>query len=341
MNTNTWEKKGNEKDRQAAQSSRVPRTCPQYQARTFTSRWTAEIADEITDAVCATYEDQTGINHIEGGNMPQSEEVLDVLEMLLEVLFPGYSGKYAFTRAGLRFAIGEHLNQIFRRLTDQVERAFAYRCTLKCCENCDCRRMAEDAVIALLQKLPDIREVLKTDVQAAMDGDPAAKSTDEVVIAYPGLKAIAIHRIAHELYAADVPLIPRVMGEYAHSLTGIDIHPGTRIGRSFFVDHGTGVVIGETAVLGDNVKLYQGVTLGALSFPKDERGRLLKGRKRHPNIEDHVTVYAGATILGNITVGHHSVIGGNVWLTESVPPYTKITIAPPELSIRTRQSRSE
>jgi len=322
------------KDRTKASAS-----CPQLQAREFRSQWNAELAAEITDTVCATYEDETGINHIEGANMPQSEEVLAVLELLLEILFPGYSGRYAFTRAGLRFAIGEHINQVFRRLTDQVERAYAYRCTLRCCERCGCRKLAEEAVIALLGKLPEIREILKTDVQAAMDGDPAAKSTDEVVIAYPGLKAIAIHRIAHELYRADVPLIPRVMGEYAHTITGIDIHPGATIGKSFFVDHGTGVVVGETAVLGDHVKLYQGVTLGALSFPKDERGRLIKGTKRHPNIEDHVTIYAGATILGNITIGHHSVIGGNVWLTESVPPYTKITIAPPELSIRKRREK--
>ncbi|NOY81196.1 MAG: serine acetyltransferase [Kiritimatiellaeota bacterium] len=271
--------------------------------------------------------------------MPQSEEILGILEVLLELLFPGYSGRYPFSRAGLEFAVGDHINHVFRCLTDQLERAFAYRCTVECCETCDCRRLAEGAAIGLLRKLPGIRTVLKTDVQAAMDGDPAAKSIDEVVIAYPGLKAIATQRIAHELYVARVPLVPRVMGEYAHSLTGIDIHPGATIGKSFFIDHGTGVVIGETAVLGNNVKLYQGVTLGALSFPKDERGRLIKGAKRHPNIEDNVTIYAGATILGDITVGHDSVIGGNVWLTESVPPRTKITIPAPDLSIRKRRGQ--
>ncbi len=318
------------------QNAIPPAACPRRRLPHTTSRWTAELAAEITEAVCATYEDQTGIHHIEGGNMPQSEEVLAVLDILLEILFPGYRGRHAFTRAGLRFSIGEHLTQAFRRLRDQVERAFAYRCTLDCCEHCDCFALAEEAVLRLFRRLPEIRETLKTDVRAALDGDPAAKSTDEVVIAYPGLRAIAIHRIAHEFYRSQVPLIPRVMGEFAHAATGIDIHPGAAIGESFFVDHGTGVVIGETAVLGKNVKLYQGVTLGALSFPKDERGRLIKGAKRHPNIEDNVTIYAGATILGDITIGHDSVIGGNVWLTESVPPYTKITIAPPELSIRTR-----
>lgn len=313
--------------------------CPQALQRQFDSQWTPELARETTAALCATYEDQTGINHIDGSNMPQSEEILGILEVMIELLFPGYSGRYLFSRAGIEFAVGDHVNHVFRRLTDQLERAFAYRCVLECCETCDCRHLAEDAVIGLLAKLPEIRTVLKADVQAAMDGDPAAKSIDEVVIAYPGLKAIAIQRIAHELYVSQVPLVPRVMGEYAHSITGIDIHPGATIGTSFFIDHGTGVVIGETAVIGDNVKLYQGVTLGALSFPKDERGRLIKGAKRHPNIEDNVTIYAGATILGDITVGHDSVIGGNVWLTETVPPKTKITIPPPDLSIRTRRGQ--
>jgi len=313
------------------------RACRQNQTRAFASRWDSAASRRVTAKLCATYGDEQGINQIDVSNMPQSEEVTVVLESILEVLFPGYTGRHPFSRAGLEFAIGDHVNHIFRRLVEQIERAYAYRCRMeKSCDGFDCLRQAEDATIALLDRLPAIREMLKTDVQAAMDGDPAAKSTDEVVIAYPGLKAIAIQRIAHELYAANVPLIPRVMGEYAHSLTGIDIHPGARIGKSFFIDHGTGVVIGETAVLGDNVKLYQGVTLGALSFPKDESGRLIKGRKRHPNLEDNVTIYAGATILGDITIGHDSVIGGNVWLTESVPPYTKITIAPPELSIRTR-----
>jgi len=322
-----------------AQSQSRGAACPQALQRQFQSRWNADLARDVTAALCATYEDQTGINHIDGSNMPQSEEILGILEVLLELLFPGYSGRYPFSRAGLEFAVGDHINHVFRCLTDQLERAFAYRCTVECCETCDCRRLAEGAAIGLLRKLPGIRTVLKTDVQAAMDGDPAAKSIDEVVIAYPGLKAIATQRIAHELYVARVPLVPRVMGEYAHSLTGIDIHPGATIGKSFFIDHGTGVVIGETAVLGNNVKLYQGVTLGALSFPKDERGRLIKGAKRHPNIEDNVTIYAGATILGDITVGHDSVIGGNVWLTESVPPRTKITIPAPDLSIRKRRGQ--
>jgi serine O-acetyltransferase len=301
--------------------------------------WTEAKAGEILESVCATYQDDRGINHIDGTNMPQRDGVLDVLETILEVLFPGYTGRHRCHRQGLRFIIGHHLEYIYRGLREQVERALAYECHTDECELRECSRMAEESVVGLLEKLPDIRETLKTDAQAALDGDPAARSTDEIVIAYPGLRAVAIHRVAHELYKAKIPLIPRVMGEHAHSITGIDIHPGATIGESFFIDHGTGVVIGETAIIGDNVKLYQGVTLGALSFPKDECGKLIKGAKRHPNIEHDVTVYSGATILGDITVGHHSVVGGNVWVTESLDPHTKVTIAPPELSIRTRGGR--
>jgi serine O-acetyltransferase len=182
----------------------------------------------------------------------------------------------------------------------------------------------------LLRKVPQIRETLKTDIQAAYDGDPAAKSFEEVVISYPYIDAITIHRIAHELYLMDVPLIPRMMSEYAHSKTGIDIHPGAEISEYFFIDHGTGVVIGETAVIGKRVKIYQGVTLGALSFPKDERGQIIRDKKRHPTLEDDVTVYAEATILGDITIGKGAVVGGNVWIRESVPSGTVVAISKPE-----------
>lgn len=311
--------------------------CEKQLALAFHSRWTPELARQLTRQVCATYADGTGINHLDGQNMPQSEEVIEILHYLLEVLFPGYTGRYPVDRAGVEFITGNHLNQIFRRLREQIERALAYHCRLHCCETCNCRRLAEDAVVTLLNRLPEIREMLKSDVQAALDGDPAAKTADEVVISYPGLKAIAIQRLAHVLYALEIPLIPRVMGEFAHAVTGIDIHPGATIGASFFIDHGTGVVIGETAVIGSNVKIYQGVTLGALSFPKDQMGHIIKGAKRHPNIEDNVTIYAGATILGDITIGHDSIIGGNVWITEGVAPFTKVTIAPPELSIQSRK----
>lgn len=311
------------------------RLCPWDQRIREATSWNAERAREITEKVCATYEDQQGINHLDGSNMPQREAVLDVLERLLEICFPGYTGRQFFDRAGLQFAIGDYVNGVFRDLTEQVRRAFAYRCEDRCEEDLRCLRDAETAVTALLESLPAIRAVLKTDIRAALAGDPAAQSMDEVVISYPGARAVAVHRLAHELYRAHVPLIPRVMAEYAHAETGIDIHPGAQIGESFFIDHGTGVVVGETAVIGRNVKIYQGVTLGALSFPKDDTGQIIKGKKRHPNIEDDVTIYAGATILGDVTVGAGSVVGGNVWLTRSVPAGSKITIAPPELTIRT------
>ena len=195
---------------------------------------------------------------------------------------------------------------------------------------------ARGIVEAFIERLPEVSRVLATDVKAAYEGDPAARSELEVVLAYPGFYAIAVHRIAHAVRALGVPLVPRVMSEHAHSLTGIDIHPGATIGPGFFIDHGTGVVIGETCVIGRNVKLYQGVTLGALSFAKDEDGRLVKGIKRHPDVEDGVVIYAGATILGGETrIGHDSVIGGNVWLVHSVPPHSKVLNAQPSPRVRT------
>ncbi len=319
-------------------NSNQSQACNQSLNRHYNTRWTGELARKITHDLCATYEDERGVNHIDGINMPQSDQVIYALELILEVIFPGYTGRRKFNRAGVEFAIGTYIDEIMRGLTVQLERALAYRCRIDCETGYDCLAQAENASIGLLKKLPKLRETLKSDIQASLDGDPAARSTDEIVIAYPGLKAIAVHRIAHELYQQNIPLIPRVMGEYAHSLTGIDIHPGATIGHSFFIDHGTGVVIGETAVLGNQVKLYQGVTLGALSFPKDERGQLIKGSKRHPNIEDNVTIYAAATILGDITIGHDSVIGGNTWLTKSLPPNSKVTIAAPEMTIVTQDA---
>jgi len=202
------------------------------------------------------------------------------------------------------------------------------------CKDCDIPTLTEAATRTLISKLPEIRNTMKLDVGAAFEGDPAAKSLDEIILSYPGIKAITIQRIAHVLYHQKVPLIPRMLCEYAHRETGIDIHPGAHLGKAFFIDHGTGVVIGETSTIGDNVKIYQGVTLGALSFPKDACGGIIKGAKRHPTIEKNVTIYAGATILGNIVIGENSIIGGNVWLTESVEPGTKVTIPNPELKIK-------
>ena len=295
-----------------------------------------EFLDDAVKSICATYEDSKGINHIEGFNLPNESEVEDILSDLMEIVFPGFAGKKILSVKTVKYNVGEMLSNIYSKLSDQIMRAMRYNCVMDHCEDCDIPVLTEQAVRSLLTSLPDIRNIMKLDVSAAFEGDPAAKSLDEIILSYPGIKAITIQRFAHILYSENVPLIPRMLCEHAHSTTGIDIHPGAKLGKAVFIDHGTGVVVGETAVLGDNVKLYQGVTLGALSFPKDACGQIIKGAKRHPTLEENVTVYAGATILGDIVIGKGAVVGGNVWLTESCAPGAKIIIQPPELSIRTK-----
>jgi len=281
--------------------------------------------------IAETYRGDSGINFIDASNLPVRGEILTILDLLFEVLFPGHTGRRTVTKSSINFIVGDILCQLYAELSEQIERAYQYQCKIKKCEGCDCRTMAENVTQHLLTRLPKIRELLKGDVGAAFDGDPAAKSYEEIVISYPCITAIATYRVAHELYLKQVPLIPRIMTECAHARTGIDIHPGATIGRNFFIDHGTGVVIGETTVIGENVKIYQGATLGALSFPKDERGRIIKGGKRHPTIEDNVTIYAEATILGDIVIGKRTIIGGNVWIRESVPAGVTVTMASPDL----------
>lgn len=285
----------------------------------------------LVSEIVETYRGDSGINFIDASNLPVRAEILEILDLLFEVLFPGYTGKKAVTKSNINFIVGDILCQVYTELSEQIEQAYQYQCRIKKCDGCDCRTMAENATRHLLTQLPKIREMLKGDVGAAFDGDPAAKSYEEIVISYPYITAIATYRIAHELYVKQVPLVPRIMSECAHSKTGIDIHPGAKIGKNFFIDHGTGVVVGETTVIGKNVKIYQGTTLGAMSFPKDERGRIIKGGKRHPTIEDNVTIYAEATILGNITIGAGTVIGGNVWVKESVPAGVTVTVANTDL----------
>ena len=292
-----------------------------------------EPIDELVGRICETYSDGNGINHNEGCNLPRESEILQILHKLLEIIFPGFGNLVPQSAANLKYMVGEILSSCRVELCDAVSRAFRYNCRLYSHPGCNCMDAASDAVSYLLNSLPEIRTLVKQDIQAAFDGDPAAKTLDEIVLSYPGIKALTIHRLAHCLYEKKVPLIPRMMSEYAHRITGIDIHPGAVIGRSVLIDHGTGVVIGETAEIGSGVKIYQGVTLGALSFPKDSLGKIIKGTKRHPTIEDDVTIYAGATILGAVTIGKGSVIGGNVWITENVEPGTKISIAPPQLTI--------
>ena len=285
----------------------------------------------LVDEIAQTYRGDSGINFIDTSNLPVRGEILQILDLLFEVLFPGNTGKRTVTKSNINYIVGDILCQVYIELSEQIERAYLYQCKLKKCNGCDCRIMAENVTRHLLTRMPRIRQMLKGDVIAAFDGDPAAKSFEEIVISYPCITAIATYRIAHELYVKQVPLIPRIMTECAHSKTGIDIHPGAKIGKNFFIDHGTGVVIGETTIIGDNVKIYQGTTLGAMSFPKDERGRIIKGGKRHPTIEDNVTIYAEATILGNVVIGKNSVIGGNVWIKESVPADVTVTVANTDL----------
>ena len=284
--------------------------------------------DKVVKDLINTYQADSGINFIDTKNLPLRDRILDILDLLMEVVFPGYTGAKEVTKSNIGFVIGDILCKIENELCEQIESALLHQCRLKKADCGGCHIMAQEVTQHLLAQLPKIRGLLKTDIQAAFDGDPAASSFEEIVLSYPGLRAITTHRIAHELYLKNVPLIPRIMSERAHHETGIDIHPGAKIGERFFIDHGTGIVIGETAVIGNNVKIYQGVTLGALAPAK---GQSLRGVKRHPTIEDDVTIYAAATILGDITIGKGATIGGNVWIKDSVPPGVIVSMSRPEL----------
>lgn len=295
--------------------------------------------DKVSRAAAALVESYTRegvkIHHLDRRPLPSRDEVVGVLDALQELLFPGYTGAQGLTGASLRLHVEARVAWLYETLTEQIGRAVCHGHPLD--DACPVtERQAVECAEEFLARLPRVREVLATDVKAAYDGDPAAGCYDEIIFSYPGLYAITTYRLAHELHTLGVPLIPRIMTEHAHSRTGIDIHPGTLVGPGFFIDHGTGVVVGGTAVIGSGVKLYQGVTLGAFSFDKDATGQLVRHTKRHPTIEDDVVVYAGATILGGDTViGRGSVIGGNVWLTHSVPPGTRVLQDSPRLRIIT------
>jgi len=256
--------------------------------------------------------------------LPSRNVCIDIMQQLRSILFPGYFRLSEYTQEGMAFHVGAILDSIAINLRTQIRRGFCFDCCGAVSVQ-QCERRARDITHAFMERIPDVMLLLGDDVQAAYNGDPAAKSPGETIFCYPGIFAITNHRIAHELYRLNVPVIPRIISENAHSITGIDIHPGAKIGKKFFIDHGTGVVIGETAVIGERVRIYQGVTLGAKSFPLDEKGSPIKGIDRHPIIEEDVVIYAGATILGRITVGARSVIGGNVWLTHSVPADSSIS----------------
>ncbi|HVX84400.1 MAG TPA: serine O-acetyltransferase [Phycisphaerae bacterium] len=286
----------------------------------------------LVQAIVASYKEDPRTRHIDAGHLPNRDAVIELLELLRELLFPGYFGKQNLTNATLDYHVGDLIGTIRERLFAQVRSAIRHQATRRGEECPSCDATAEVIVQEFLGTLPALRAMLATDVQAAFDGDPAAGDTDEIIFSYPGLFAISVYRIAHELHRADVPLIPRIMTEYAHNLTGIDIHPGATIGEYFFIDHGTGVVIGETTVIGQRVKLYQGVTLGALST---RGGQGLRGKKRHPTLENDVTVYPGASILGGETViGEGATITSNAFVTQSVPAHTRVSVKSPELQFK-------
>jgi len=294
------------------------------------------------DGLLDSYKALGGINHIEGRQLPSLQQVVEIIGDLESVLFPGYYEKERIDRLNARYVIGEKCARIYSCLTQEVKKSLLHteHCeTAGALEEAAAERQAREIVLELIEELPRIREYLYEDANAALEGDPAARSIVEVLLAYPSIRAVAIYRIAHFLHVRQVPLIPRMMTEYVHGKTGIDIHPGARIGKGLFIDHGTGVVIGETAVIGDYCKLYQGVTLGALSVRRSGPATW-NPEKRHPTLEDRVTVYSGATILGgNTVIGADSIIGGNVWLTHSVPPGTRVQIEPPYLIFREANGR--
>jgi serine O-acetyltransferase len=272
--------------------------------------------DKLIEGILESYELYGGINLNGPQDFPNRQTVVSVLQDLECLIFPGFKTAEVLSTESLRYITGERINRITAELTRETKKALVYICKCNGRAKASCSRLAEQTVLSLLEEIPEIRRKIHTDAAAALNGDPAARSIEEIILSYPGLEAILVYRIAHFLHTNGVPLIPRIMSEYIHGKTGIDIHPGATIGESFFIDHGTGVVIGETCIIGKNVKIYQGVTLGAISVKKE-----LHDQKRHPTIEDDVTIYPGATILGGKTViGKGSIIGGNVWVINSIPP---------------------
>ncbi|EFL86615.1 hypothetical protein HMPREF1022_02107 [Desulfovibrio sp. 6_1_46AFAA] len=284
--------------------------------------------DSVVERLCHSSSlDAVWHRPAQGAAMPSLDALKEIMERLRAAVFPGYFGSTRIRRESMRYHLAANLDSIYHKLSEQILRGFCFSCegrhAATPCEACESEGTA--AALKFMDRLPEIRRLLAGDAQAAYEGDPAATSPGETIFCYPSMHAMFHHRIAHELYTLKVPVIPRIISEMAHSCTGIDIHPGATIGEDFFIDHGTGVVIGETCILGRNCRLYQGVTLGALSFPKNPDGTLTKGIPRHPVLEDNVTVYAGATILGRVTIGAGAVIGGNVWITSDVPAGARIS----------------
>ncbi len=306
----------------------IPEHC---EHETYSSTCLHDKVPPVVKTLVAAWQTEDCFDHVGPVPIPSHKAIIDIIYQVRQILFPGYFTKTKLHASNLEYYLGKEATELYERLTNEIIMAIRHDCrrTNQPCTNCEERghRMA----LSFIKTLPGISALLSTDIRATLAGDPATSNTDEVIFCYPGLLATSIFRMAHELYLLKVPIIPRIMTEHAHSLTGIDIHPGASIGPGFFIDHGTGVVIGETTVIGANVRLYQGVTLGALSLPKDA-GKKLQHIKRHPTIEDDVIIYANTTILGGDTkIGTRSVIGGNIWLTESVPPDTRVVLKRPEL----------
>ena len=289
---------------------------------------------EIVESIVALHDKEGRFRHVGPEPMPSRSSVIEIIGRAINVIYPGYFSPARLDEVNVPYYFGEQVTEFYQALSDQIAFAIRHDCRrfdLPCTR---CEERGQRAAVAFLKEIPTLQARLAMDIAAAYEGDPAAKYHDEIIFSYPGLFTVTVYRIAHQLHNLDVPLIPRMMSEYAHGQTGIDIHPAVEIGERFFIDHGTGVVIGETTVIGDRVRIYQGVTLGALSLRKEECEEL-RNRKRHPTIEDDVIIYANATILGGETViGARSVIGGNVWLTESVPPDTTVFLKKPELIFR-------
>lgn len=292
----------------------------------------------LVDAIVESYRSDPRAHHIGRRFLPSRDEIIAISELLLQLVYPGYFGRQGLTEECITYHVGDLLSSLREKLRRQIELCLCYA------RECEGHRdrlppeLEEEAArlaSSFLARIPAVRAMLITDVQAAFDGDPAATNLDEIILAYPGLLAITVYRFAHELHRMGIALMPRIMTEWAHARTGADIHPGAAIGPGFFLDHATGAVIGETTRIGENVKLYQGVTLGALSHPRDGRGRVIREEQRHPTVEDGVTIYANATVLGGETVvGEGSILGGSVFVTRSVPPRSRVVLKAPELRVR-------
>lgn len=295
----------------------------------------------LTEEIVRSYHASDRINHLGHCPLPRYEVVVQIIEDLKDIFYPGFRRREGLHAGNVTYHVGNLIDSLHDRLTTQVSRALIHQSRIShpdvdaCQQADDFEVQGQRIAIAILERIPELRSMLAKDVDAAYAGDPSVTNRDEIVFCFPGLEAVTVYRIAHELFRLNVPFIPRMMSEWAHKQTGIDIHPGAKIGEHFFIDHGTGVVIGETCEIGEHVKIYQGVTLGALSFATDGNGDLVRGSKRHPTIEDHVVIYANATILGGTTViGHHSVIGSSVWVTASIAPRTTVVLEKPRLKIR-------